>query len=296
MFLSLLGAMLLGPLSSGEAHAGSDYEAKLLYIRSDELVWYWGPELAGTGALVAGYFLAGDVSPRNIGGVAELRGIDAVKTPRWSPGAAFASDLLGNPLTMKGLNLPVLSVIGVGVWGGVRDGHLGSGLMHSMIVLESYGADIAVTEALKLAFSRPRPYTSQAFQDAEPDIYAGEEIQHDLSEEGHWDAYKSMPSGHTSGTAAYSFSIATLVARDAASRGGPGWVAPVAYGGAGALTAAVGTLRVVAGKHHPTDVIVGGVLGAGIGTGLTWAHTRGGPQLALGTSEAGPTLTYGGVW
>ena len=279
------------------AQSAPDFEASLLRLRSDELSYYWAPELALTGGLVAGYFLASDLEPRGIGRIAELRGIDATNAPRWSTGAQDWSDHLGSPLANSGLNLPVLSVVGVGVWGGVKDRNAVAGAMHSMIVMEAYGADIAVTEVLKLAISRPRPYTSLAFQAAEPEAYAGDQIQEDLTAEGDWDAYKSMPSGHTSGTAAYTFSIATLVYRDAATHGGPRWVAPVAYGAAGAVTATVGTLRVVGGMHHPSDVIVGGLLGAGIGTGVAWLHTTGGGSgLQAGVTAEGPAVAWGGVW
>ena len=45
------------------------------------------------------------------------------------------------------------------------------------------------------------------------------------------------------------------------------------YGGAAALTIITGASRVIAGMHHPTDVIVGGLLGAGIGYGVAKLHT-----------------------
>lgn len=290
----MIAALLTLTALAGEP---ADFDASLLRLRSDELSYYWAPELLGTGALVAGYFVFSDLKPTHVGGVAELRGLDAAKDPRWSPEAQAWSDLLGNPLTLSGLNLPVLSVLGVGVWGGVKDRNALAGAMHAMIVLEAYGVDIAVTELLKVGISRPRPYTSAAFQAAYPDLYASDEVQENLGAEGHYDAYKSMPSGHTSGTGTTAFSIATLLYRDAATHGGPVWVAPVAFGSAGALTATVGALRVAAGRHHPTDVIVGGLLGAGVGTGVAWLHTLPGAQgLSLGVEQGGPAVAWGGVW
>lgn len=277
---------------AGEA---ADFDASLLRLRSDELSYYWAPELLGTGALVVGYFTLSGLEPRAVGGVAELRGLDAAKNPRWSATAQGWSDLLGNPLTVP--NLPALSVLGVGVWGGIKDRNALAGVMHSLVVVEVYGVDIAVTEALKLGFSRPRPYTSLAFQEAWPDVYASDEVQDNLGPEGEWDAYKSMPSGHTSGTGAYAFSVATLISRDAAFHGGPRWVAPVSYGAAGALTATVGALRVAAGRHHVTDTLVGGVIGGGIGTGLTWLHTLPGAEgLVVSVEQGAPTLGWSGAW
>lgn len=290
--------LLLLPIALAQ---DAGFETTLWRAQSDELHYYWIPETAVTAALIGGYFASGDLDPRRVGREALPTGIDATDDPRWNSNAAVASDILGLPVSHYGLNLPVLSVLGVGLWGGLRDESAGAGAMHSLIALESYMATIGVTETLKLAVSRPRPYTSAAFQADEPAAYAGEEIQHDLSKDGHYDAYKSFPSGHTSGTAALGFSIATLLARDAAAHDGPAWVAPTAYGAAGAWTVAVATLRVVAGKHHPTDTIVGGLIGAGVGTGLTWLHTTDtGASLSArmhpSGAQQGASLQWSGVW
>lgn len=290
--------MLASLLLNAALAQDSTFQTTVWRGQSDELHYHWIPETALTAALIGGYFAAGNLEPRVIGREADPGGIDAVDTPRWSERAATASDVLGLPISNYGLNVPMLAMLGVGAWGGVRDHSAAAGAMHSLVAVESYMVTVGVTETLKLAVARPRPYTSAAFQVAEPGAYAGAQVQEDLSEEGHYDAYKSFPSGHTSGTAALSFSIATLLARDAATHDGPGWIAPTAYGVAGAWTAGVGALRVVAGRHHPTDTVVGGLLGAGFGTGLTWLHTRGGPAAGLGVEGGaeGATLRFSGSW
>src|SRR5690349_4803038 len=179
--------MLLLTLSAALAQEPG-FETTLWRAQSDELHYYWIPETAVTVALLGGYFAAGNLDPRIVGREAQLRGLRHDRDPRWSPTAAAWSDVLGLPTTNYGLNLPVMAVLGVGVWGGVRDESAGAGAMHSLIALESYMATVGVTETMKLAIARPRPYTSVSFQEAEAEAYAGEEIQLDLSEEGHYDA------------------------------------------------------------------------------------------------------------
>lgn len=261
---------------------------------------WWIPDLAITGASVGGLVWMYGLGPRDPGGVAEMHGIDVPPSPRWSPAAAAASDFFGHAGKYYGANLPVLGTLGAGVYGGLRQQSVGAGAVWTLVMMESVGVDLLVTEVLKDTISRPRPYTSLAFQQALPEVYASDTIQHELSEEGHYDAYKSFPSGHTSSTGSVTFSLATLIWQDLRSRGARPGVAGALYGGAAALTATTGTLRVIAGYHHPTDVIAGGLLGAGVGTGVALLHTRVGSRgVATSVSmseDAAPTLTFSGVW
>jgi membrane-associated phospholipid phosphatase len=97
----------------------------------------------------------------------------------------------------------------------------------------------AVTEALKAGIGRPRPvmYTARA-----PEAAASR------------DNLRSFPSGHASAA----FAVATaywLARRDlTGSPGAAGWAAVGAAG-------SVALLRVVGGKHFPTDVLAGALLG-----------------------------------
>lgn len=97
----------------------------------------------------------------------------------------------------------------------------------------------AATEVLKAGVGRPRPvlYTASAATAADSR-----------------DNMRSFPSGHASAAFAVAASY-WLARRDLA--GNPGAAGWAAVGGA----ATVAVLRAVAGKHFPTDVLAGALLG-----------------------------------
>ena len=116
-----------------------------------------------------------------------------------------------------------------------------------------YAETLAVTSALvvgaKYAFQRPRPRT-----------YAGDPAFLESD-----DGYQSFYSGHTSTT------VAALTAAAWTSRwryGEQGWPWVVV----GLAGASVGAERVLAGRHFPTDALVGAVMGFAIGTVVPWLH------------------------
>lgn len=101
-------------------------------------------------------------------------------------------------------------------------------------VFWSYG----VVQVLKTVVARERPvlYTDQALDAARSD-----------------GSRHSWPSGHT----AAAFSLATSHWLATRGTGRPAWHSWALFGAAGA----VGTLRVVAHQHFPSDVLAGAVLG-----------------------------------
>jgi|GEM_PF-2757866 len=210
------------------------------------------------------YYFMKDQTPRDILGVANPQGVDAWGAPRWNNDAIVFSDFMGHPLKFYGCNGPILSSLALGLGMGLQNGAQ-QGLIHSFVVMEAVAINVSITQGLKLLISRPRPFTSLAFQEQYSDEYNGAYIQEEL--ENH-DAWLSMPSGHTSTAAATYMSIATLLAFHYPQH--RYWF----YGGATILTGITGGARVVAGMHHPTDVLVGGVLGASIGYGVAKLHTR----------------------
>lgn len=120
-----------------------------------------------------------------------------------------------------------------------------------LVFTETVASVMLVTTGLKFAVRRDRPN----HYDPSRDI-------------GGADSYMSFPSGHTSMVGAAAFAFATnfwLRHPDSPWR----WV--VGAGAAGA-TALAGAGRVAGGRHFPTDVLVGALLGIAGGIGIPLLH------------------------
>jgi membrane-associated phospholipid phosphatase len=117
----------------------------------------------------------------------------------------------------------------------------------STLYAETLLLNYLLTESTKQLVQRPRPLTYN------PNV--------PLSEKMEQDARLSFYSGHTSTTAASTFFAAKVY-----SDYHPNSPAlPYVWGTAALLPAAVGYLRYDGGKHFPTDIIVGYLLGAAVG-------------------------------
>jgi membrane-associated phospholipid phosphatase len=97
-----------------------------------------------------------------------------------------------------------------------------------------------LTESAHLAVQRPRPF-----------VYADPARARDYSN------YTSFYSGHTS----FSATATTYVALTLAARGAPRWLVAASLAGAYALMSLTGAYRILAGRHFPTDVLVGALMG-----------------------------------
>lgn len=188
-------------------------------------------------------------------------GIDAWHEPQWHPEWEFASDFLGTPYANYGFNLPVLTLASVGIWGQQTQNSLSSAIP----VAQSVAVTAAVTEITKRLVARPRPYTSEAFEQTYPDVYNSDYMM-ELREDN--DTYKSFPSGHTSNAAATYFTSAAMIA----SYYDDPTIKVLSYAAASILTGVTGYSRVRYGKHHISDTLVGAALGTGIGLGIAQWH------------------------
>ena len=99
-------------------------------------------------------------------------GIDAWYEPQWHPKWKTASDFLGTPYANYGFNLPVFTLASVGIWGLQSQ----NSLSPTMPVAQSVAVTAALTELTKRLVARPRPYTSEAFEQKYPEIYASDEM------------------------------------------------------------------------------------------------------------------------
>ncbi len=145
-----------------------------------------------------------------------------------------------------------------------RSRHLRSWGKDVVVLLETFAVTYAATNVVKFAVKRPRPYSYDP-----DDVEATEN-----------DARLSFFSGHAS----MSFAMATSYAYLFQTRHpGSRWVAPVWVLGMGVATTTA-VMRVEAGKHFWTDIMVGAVAGAAVGLLVPALHRseRFGERLAIG--------------
>ena len=127
-----------------------------------------------------------------------------------------------------------------------------------IVVLESVAVAAMLTQGIKLATARVRPYAYEAYQlpaDAGPDALADRLVYEP-------DALMSFPSGHANLAFAFAASFATV----ATLRGRKS--APWLWGLGMPAASFVAYLRVAGHRHWVGDVVVGSTIGAVVGTGL----------------------------
>lgn len=150
--------------------------------------------------------------------------------------------------------------------------HLGLGAplaADATVFAETLAVNSALVVAAKYGVRRPLPLT----YDGDP--------RYVRSQGG----YRSFYSGHTSTVvAALTASAWTMRWRDG-ERGWP-WAVVAAAG------SSVGVERVLAGRHFPTDVIVGAAAGFAVGTAVPWLHRRAaGAAITLAPIPGGLAVT-----
>lgn len=204
-----------------------------------------------TGALVASALVLRQfvldptpVGPGDFDRAYEGPGFDALATDNYSPGWRAWTDRL-----LVGL---WAGALGAAVVPGVSDhGSLGTNLR---MFGETALITVGTTEVLKRAVARHRPYTYNTELDDET---IAQMVGSDST-----DARASFPSGHSSmAFAAATFTASVLTTSYDWSTSVDATVWAVTLGAATAT--AIG--RVQAGKHFPSDVIIGAVLGSAVG-------------------------------
>ncbi|MGE0550739.1 MAG: phosphatase PAP2 family protein [Kofleriaceae bacterium] len=156
------------------------------------------------------------------------------------------------------VSAPALSLGTVAVLGLVEDGTWGRLLDDTVPILETVAVSQVVTQLLKFAVARQRPFVH----------YAG------AAHSAETDDNMSFYSGH----AALAFGVVTSAGMVLHWRGSRlEWLM---WGAGMALSATTGYLRIAADKHYFTDVLTGSVIG--VAAGLTiprWMRDR--PDLAI---------------
>ena len=216
------------------------------------------------GALLA-WHLSSSLDPLDDEAVAALdpdgiRRVDRIALGRWSPGSASASDMLFVGLTLGPLGLLADTSSGV------------SGAEFAAMYIETMLLEKATMAALKASVRRTRPYAY------------GDDPRVDAERLRSRHARRSFPSGHTSGAFAGAVFASEVFARLHPRDEARHWVR------AGALTLAVstGVLRVRAGHHFPSDVLVGALVGSFVGWVVPRLHEVD-PASGSGGSSSHPT-------
>lgn len=208
----------------------------------------WGREgaLLGMGIALHGTVLLLERRPALIWTApldpASVPGFDRVALGRWEHGSHRASDLLFG------------AALGLSLATGILAQHGEQPLVPVVIILETGLLSSGLTNVVKEAFRRPRPYL---FDPAiPPESHKGRDDHH------------SFWSGHTANTAAITFATANMVQHSDASKG----VKTATWISAATLPALMGALRVRSGRHFPTDVVTGYAVGALLGWAVPYIH------------------------
>lgn len=181
----------------------------------------------------------------------KLNALDRATAGRYDPDILAVSDALF--VTM--IAAPFLAGIADVELTHPQDGYAGYG-RDSAILAQTLALDLAATAFINMATRRARPYV---YNDSLPDS---------LRSSG--DGALSFPSGHTSGSFAMAsaYSLTYSLRHPKSPLVVPVWLLTHS------LAATVGWLRVEGGKHFPSDVIVGALLGTAVGLAVPALHLR----------------------
>ncbi len=213
--------------------------------RPFELTWERESLVLGTGAAFAATWIAETQLRRPTlcpCSTADIPSFDRISLTENSAASGTASDVLL-------VSLLILSPAEVALGG---EGLGGRRLLELLVIQgESMALSAALTAMVKDAVARPYPT-----------VYAS----HDASLSG----YESFWSGHAAATFN---AVVTATYLMHATYPGEAW--PWIAGGFGiAAATATGVLRVTAGVHFPSDVVVGALVGSGVGLVVPFLHRR----------------------
>jgi membrane-associated phospholipid phosphatase len=170
----------------------------------------------------------------------EINSFDRGFVGNHSDGAGLASDLT------VGLALAVPPVLDLFVVGAKR------AFAEDLVVLtEAVMVSTLFQQVANFGYQRPRPRT---YEGLAANVHGGE-------------GYLSFLAGHVATTAAVLTAASFTIRQRYGEQVWP-WVVT------GLVAGSVGTERLLAGYHFPTDVALGAALGLGVGLVVPWLHAR----------------------
>jgi membrane-associated phospholipid phosphatase len=199
-----------------------------------------------------------------------INSLDRSVIDNWSVSAGRVSDAFLAATVTLPLALNLIDVLGKDA-----DGLTGFG-KDALILVETAAVNCIVFNLSKFTIKRPRPYAyNQSLT---------------LDERGDDNASLSFFSGHTS----LAFSMATAYSYLYMKRHPDSSLVIPVWLGSHALAASTAYLRVHAGKHFWTDVMVGAVVGSAIGFLVPYLHTPDDDRDGPGRFMATPMYHEGG--
>ncbi len=213
-----------------------------------------GRELAltgtGLGLLGTSFYFHKQLKPLNEQQILELKAEGISPFERWVTTRRDHNSHIGSDVILYSSQLfPVAMTL---IDKDMRGDIFTIGNMYGEVLLINAG----ITALVKNTVRRTRPYVYSEYAT--------------MDEKMTKSARSSFPSGHTSQTASMCFLTARLYADyHPDSR----WK-PVVWGLAATIPATAGILRMTSGKHFPSDVIVGYVIGAAVGYFVPILHRR----------------------
>lgn len=150
----------------------------------------------------------------------------------------------------------------------------------AFLLVEASTINMALGNLAKIAIRRPRPL-----------LYRDVRLTGELGEKT--DDSMSFYSLHTGSLACWTGALTYM----SFQRDPNGWEGWTTLGVGGALTFGIGALRIMAQKHFPTDVIAGGLIGAGVGILVPHLHRRsGGGSQGIAPASDMKGLTFQGTF
>ena len=192
----------------------------------------------------------------------DINRFDRPATTHWSPASSTLSDgvllaTIAGPLSLMAVAPGSVAPVTVGVM-----------LGETILLVNGVG------QLTKTAFRRTRPFA----YNADPEV--------PFEKKTSKSARQSFPSGHAANAFASAVFLSTVYARLHPSSPARPWV----WGGSLAVAATVGYLRYNAGKHYPTDILAGAVLGGAIGWLVPRMHEDDRAALAIAPGPDGTVV------
>lgn len=278
-WLFSLAALLVGSpaVSAAQSNPGR------VLVPADELEVRWVPDLALTASMVgvailleqAREGLADDLSCPGRPEAADACSPSTINPiDRWATGlGSETAATLSDALLVTSLSMPLVFA-GLDMTSDRQSPELERFGKDTLVIAQTYASAYLLTNIMKVLARRLRPFNY------DPRF---------VSRRRDGDSRLSFPSGHTSMAFAGAATLSVLLDQRFP---GEEWAIGAAMGGF-AVASAVGVSRVLAGRHFPTDVLVGAAIGTTLGLLVPRFHRGPGEPSSAPRGVASSPVVFG---